>query len=149
MMMRRMFVGIAALAVVTAAAGAFATEDPIFTRKSLMDANGTAAGAATALIKEEIAFHPGVAKSVFQTMRAVAYAYGDYFPAGSDTGDTKASPKIWEDAAGFAAALQKFQQDADAALAANPQDLEAFKAAFGQAAGNCKACHDAYRLPMN
>jgi cytochrome c556 len=148
-MMRRIYVGLAALAVVTAAAGAYAVEDPIFTRKALMGANGAAAGAATAMIKEEVAFHPGVAKSVFATLRAVAYSYGDNFPPGSDQGETKASPKIWEDAAGFAAALTKFQQDADAALAANPQDLDAFKAAFGQVAGNCKACHDAFRLPMN
>ena len=28
-------------------------------------------------------------------------------------------------------------------------DLEAFKAAFGQVASNCKACHDTYRIPSN
>jgi cytochrome c556 len=144
--MRRLFVGLAALAVVSAAAGAYATEDPVFTRKSLMDANGGAAGLAGAMMKGDVPFSPAAAKSVFLTLHAVAYSYGDYFPAGSDTGDTKASPKIWEDAAGFAAALQKFQQDADAALAANPQDLEAFKAAFGQVASNCKSCHDSFRL---
>jgi cytochrome c556 len=147
--MRRFIVGFAALSVAVVAAGAYAVEDPIFTRKSLMDANGAAAGAASAMVKEEVPFHPGVAKSVFQTMHAVAYSYGDYFPEGSSTGDTKASPKIWEDPDGFAAALLKFQQDTDAAIAAEPQDLEAFKAAFGQVAGNCKACHDAYRLPSS
>jgi len=147
--MRRLIVGLAALSVVAVTAGAYATQDPIMTRKALMGSNGAAAGAGGAMMKEEVPFHPAVAKSVFATMRAVAYSYGDYFPAGSDTGDTKASPKIWEDAAGFAAALQKFQQDADAALAANVQDLEAFKASFGQVTGNCKACHDAFRLPSN
>jgi cytochrome c556 len=147
--MRRMIVGFAALSVAIVAAGAYAVEDPIFTRKALMSANGGAAGAGGAMLKEEVAFHPGVAKSVFLTMRAVAYSYGDYFPAGSDTGETKASPKIWEDAAGFAAALAKFQQDADAAIAADVKDLAAFQAAFGQVTGNCKACHDAFRLPMN
>jgi len=145
--MRRLFVGLAVLAVVSAAAGAYAVEDPVFTRKSLMDANGGAAGLAGAMMKGDVPFSPAAAKSVFLTHHAVAYSYGDYFPAGSDTGDTKASPKIWEDAAGFAAALQKFQQDTDAAIAANPQDLDAFKAAFGQVASNCKACHDAYKLP--
>ena len=147
--MRRWIVGLAALSVVAVTAGAYATQDPIMTRKLLMDANGAAAGTGGAMMKEEIPFHPGVAKGVFVTMRAVAYSYGDYFPAGSDQGDTKASPKIWEDMAGFTAALEKFQKDVDAALAANPQDLEAFKAAFGAAASNCKACHDTYRLPMN
>ncbi len=145
-MMRRLLVGIAALGVIVAAAGANAAEDPIAQRKTLMDANGAAAGAGVAMLKEQVPFNPGIAKSVFATMRAVAATYGDYFPAGSDTGDTKASPKIWEDAAGFAAALQKFQKDTDAALAAKVQDLNSFKTAFGQAAGNCQDCHDAFKL---
>ena len=147
--MRRLIVGLATLSVVAVAAGAYATQDPIMTRRALMSSNGAAAGAGGAIMKGEVPFSPAVAKSVFATMRAVSYAYGDYFPAGSDQGDTKASPKIWEDMAGFTSALQKFQQDADAALAADVQDLEAFKAAFGTVTGNCKACHDVYRLPMN
>ena len=147
--MRRLIVGLAALSVAAVTAAAYATEDPIQTRKWLMDSNGAAAGAGAAMLKEETPFHPGVANSVFQMMHAVAYSYGDYFPAGSDAGDTKASPKFWEDAAGFAAALAKFQQDTDAAIAAKPADLEAFKVAFGQVTGNCKACHDAFRIPSN
>lgn len=147
--MRRLIVGLAALSVIAVTVGAYATQDPIMTRRALMSSNGAAAGAGGAMMQGEAPFHPAVAKSVFATMRAVSLSFGDYFPAGSDTGDTKASPKIWEDAAGFAATLAKFQQDADAAVAANVQDLEAFKTAFGQVTGNCKACHDAYRLPSN
>lgn len=147
--MRRVIVGLAALSVVAVTAGAYATQDPIMTRKALMDANGGAAGIGGAMMKGEIPFHANAAKGVFLAMRAVSYSVGDYFPAGSDKGETKASPKIWEDMAGFTAALEKFQKDAEAALAANVQDLEAFKTAFGQVASNCKACHDVYRLPMN
>lgn len=147
--MRRLIVGLAALAVAGMAVNAYATEDVVKTRKLLMDANGGAAGTGAAIMKGDIPFNPAVAKSVFLTMHAVAYSYGDYFPEGSGGGDTKASPKIWEDAAGFAAALAKFQQDTDAAIAADVQDIDAFKAAFGTVAANCKSCHDVYRLPMN
>jgi len=145
--MRRLFVGFAALSIV--AVSAYATEDPIFTRQELMKANGAAAGAGAAMLKGEVPFHPAVARSSLMTMNAVSYSYGDYFPPESNSGDTKASPKIWEDAAGFAAALQKFQQDTDAALKADPQDLEAFKTAFGQAASNCNSCHETFRLENN
>jgi cytochrome c556 len=148
-MMRRWYVGLATLAVAVTAVGAYAVEDPILSRKALMDANNSAAGAGIALLKEQVPFNANVAKSVLLTMRAVAYTYGDYFPAGSDTGNTKASPKIWEDPAAFAAALEKFQKDADAAVAAKPQDLESFKAAFSQVAGNCQDCHDSFRLSSN
>ena len=51
--MRRLIVGISLIAVAVAAAAAYATEDPIFTRKSLMDANGAAAGAGSAMMKGE------------------------------------------------------------------------------------------------
>jgi len=145
--MRRLIIGLAAVAVAGTAMSAYAIDDPIKTRKWLMDANGGAAGAGAAMMKGDVAFNAAIAKSVFLTMHAVAYSYGDYFPEGSGTGDTKAGPKIWEDAAGFAAALAKFQQDTDAALAANVADLDGFKAAFGTVAGNCKSCHDAFRLP--
>lgn len=144
--MRRALVVVGALAVAATSVSAFATEDPIFTRKKLMDANGAAAGASAAMLKGETPFSAAVAKSALQTMNAVAYAYGDYFPAGSDSGDTKASPKIWEDAEGFAAALKKFEADTDAAVAAKPEDLESFKAAFGQVAANCKSCHESFKL---
>ena len=145
--MRRLIFGLVALAVAGTAVSAYATDDPIKTRRWLMDANGGAAGAGAAMMKGDVPFNAAVAKSVFLTMHAVAYSYGDYFPEGSGTGDTKAGPKIWEDAAGFAAALTKFQQDTDAALAADIADLDAFKASFGTVAGNCKSCHDVYRLP--
>ena len=56
-MMRRLLVGLAALAVAVTAAGANAVEDPIFTRKSLMDANGAAAGAGIAMMKEQVPFN--------------------------------------------------------------------------------------------
>ena len=144
--MRRLLVGLTSLSLIAVAASAYATSDPIATRKTQMDANGGAAGAAVAMIKGEVPFNAAVSKSVFQTMHAVAYAYGDYFPEGSGTANTKASPKIWEDAAGFAAALEKFQKDTDAAVAQDIQDLDTFKASFGTVAANCKSCHDTYRI---
>ena len=68
------------------------------------------------------------------------------YPVGSDKGDTTASPKIWEDTAGFTAAVEKFKTDAAAAVAANPQDLESFKTQFAAVQGNCGACHQSYRI---
>ena len=69
------------------------------------------------------------------------------FPAGSDKGDTKAAPKVWEDMAGFKAANQKLIEATDAALAAPPQDVGALGAAMGGIGGACGGCHKEYRLP--
>jgi cytochrome c556 len=128
---------------------AHATDDVLTTRKKLMDANGAATGAAAAMAKEEVAFNPAIAKAALVTWDAVAFAYGDYFPEGSNTGDTRASPKIWEDQAGWNAALEKFRTDAAAALAADPKDLESFKTAMGPVTENCRSCHEAFRLERN
>ncbi len=68
------------------------------------------------------------------------------FPEGTDKGDTEASPKIWEDMAGFQAKVDKFKTDAAAALAAAPADLDALKVEFGKVAANCGGCHETFRI---
>jgi cytochrome c556 len=141
-----MVLGSIAISLGLAASAAFSAEDPIMTRQKLMQANGGAAGAAQAMIKGEVPFSPAVAQAALRTFNAVAYSVGDYFPAGSDQGKTRASPKIWEDMAGFQARLAEFQADTDAARQADPQTLEAFQAAMGEIGQNCQACHEAYRL---
>ncbi len=71
------------------------------------------------------------------------------FPAGSDQGDTKALPKIWEDTAGFEAAEDKFEAAAAASIAAAPQDVDALKAQVGAIGQACAGCHETFRRPMN
>jgi len=147
--MRRACLGLAALAVALASTAAVAVEDPILTRKKLMDANGASVGAAQAMIKGETPFHPAVAKAALQNFASVGYAFGDYFPPGSDQGDTRASPRIWEDMAGFQQAVTQFRQDSEAALASEPATLEAFQAAMGTVGRHCQSCHEDYRLERN
>jgi cytochrome c556 len=147
--MRRLLFGGLALAVGIVTTTAFAVDDPIATRKKLMQANGGAVGAMQAMIKGEIPFSAAVAQSAYRTFNAVAYSIGDFFPAGSDQGDTHASPKIWEDMAGFEAALVKFQEASDAARQTDPKSVEDLQAAMGMIGPSCGGCHETYRLPMN
>ncbi len=88
---------------------------------------------------------------VIATLNATAHTFGDYFPEGSaDPAKSGAAPKIWEDPAGFEAALAKFSADVAAAMQASgkagPADKEAFQAAITPVLGNCKTCHETYRL---
>jgi len=147
--MKRIFkIAVAAVLLVTGTA--FAADDPIAVRKALMQATGAAAGLSGGMMKGEIAYNPAAGKSAIASLRAVAHSLGDYFPEGSLTGDTTASPKIAEDADGWNKALAKFIADTDAAAKASgkdgPADLDAFKAAAGPVLGNCKACHEAFRV---
>lgn len=127
-----------------------AATDPISVRKALMDGIAADAGVAGGVMKGEIAYSPAVGKAVIESMKGAALAYGEFFPEGSDTGDTKASPKIWSDRAGFDAELAKFQQALLAAGEASgregPADQAAFAAAIQPAFASCKSCHEAYRI---
>ncbi|MGN6772275.1 MAG: c-type cytochrome [Rhizobiaceae bacterium] len=143
-------IALAVSAIMLSAAAAAAADDPIASRKALMDANGAAAAVSAAILKGDMDYNPTVAKAAIMTLRAVSHSYGAFFPAGSDQGQTKASPKIWEDMAGFQKELGKFQEQADAAAKASgkdgPADLAAFKAAVTPILGDCKDCHQSYRL---
>ena len=133
------------LSVGVVSTAAFATDDPILTRKKLMQANGGAMGAAQAMIKGEMPFNPVVAQAALRNFNAVAYSFGDYFPEGSDQGDTRASPKIWAEMAKFQQYLTGFQAHTDAARQADPKTLEAFQASLADIGQDCQKCHEEFR----
>lgn len=122
--------------------------DPIADRQALMKANGKAVGSIVPIAKGEAPFDAAAVAAAFAAINegAMKLDVATLFPAGSDKGDTTASPKIWEDAAGFQAAVDKFKADAAAAAASNPADLAAFQTQFGTLTKNCGTCHETYRI---
>ncbi len=121
--------------------------DAVSDRKAAMKNVGMAMGAAVKMLKGEMDYNPVVASLAFAVMNNSAIGLTGLFPKGSETGgDTTASPKIWSDMGGFSSAVAKYQADAAAAVAAKPADMDAFKAVFGKVAGNCKSCHEGYRI---
>jgi cytochrome c556 len=123
--------------------------DPIADRQALMKANGKAAGSLAPIVKGEKPFDAATVKAAFETLAEDARNFDAdrLFPAGSETGsDTKASPAIWSDRAGFVAAIEKFRTNTAAAVAANVQDLDALKLQFGAVSQTCSCCHQAFRV---
>lgn len=148
-MMRLPFV-LSALAALSLPA--IAAEDPIVARQALMSSNGGAAAVAAAMLKGEIPYNPVVARSALVSLAATAAVFGDYFPEGSDDpARSKASPKIWQDRAGFDAELTKFQTGTARAVEAagrdGPADSAAFQAAVLPVFDSCKTCHESYQIP--
>ncbi len=142
--MRKLFFGVAAVALLASSA---ANAQSIELRKAMMKSNEASMGVLVKTIKGEMEYDPAAVLEAFTKMHKVATQIGEFFPEGSETGgETTASPKIWEDKAGFEAALKKYADDTAAAMAAAPQDKEAFTAVFGPVAGNCNSCHQVYRL---
>lgn len=140
--MVRSILVVASLLVVGTAA--VAQTDVIAERKSIMRGNGAAARAGTQIVRGEVPFDVAKAREVFDGIAGGMNRFPNLFPETSKTGDTKASPRIWEDMAGFRAASAKIVSEASAAAAAST-DLESFRANFQRVAANCQSCHQAYR----
>ena len=69
------------------------------------------------------------------------------FGEGTDLGDTKAKPQLWQEQAQFKQLAGKMQDEMKKLKAAvNAGDLEKIKLAFKATSGTCKSCHDDYRM---
>jgi cytochrome c556 len=145
--MRRSIAALSILALATGGALA-ALADPIAERQAAMKRISGHMRDLAPFARGEQAYD---AAAVMQRLQALdaemkAYDVALLFPDGSETGgDTEASAKIWDDKAGFQAAVDKFAGDIAAAVSANPQDLNAFTPVFGEVGANCRSCHGAFR----
>ena len=118
---------------------------PIDDRQAIMKGIAAATKKGAAMAKGEVPFDAAQAKAILQVYIDGAAKMPTLFPEDSKTGgDTSASPKIWEDMAGFKAAFAKFAADAQAGLSAS--DTASFAKAFGAVTGNCASCHQTYRI---
>lgn len=123
--------------------------DPIAERQNLMKAQAQATGGGAKMLKGEEAFDLARARKIFETYLVTTSKFAGLFPDDSKTGGkTRALPSIWQDRAGFNAAIAKFDADAKAGLAATTS-VDTFKAAFQKATTNCQSCHETYRAPQS
>ncbi len=126
-----------------------ANADPVADRIAVMKESGKITfGGLGPVVKGEAPFDAAAVNTALAALNtnAMKIDVAALFPAGSDQGETTASPKIWEDMAGFTALMDKMKADVAAAVAANPQDLDALKVQFGAITKNCGACHETYRI---
>ncbi|MBZ9808770.1 cytochrome c [Mesorhizobium sp. BR1-1-9] len=142
--MRKLVVAISMLAF----AGSAAFADPILDRQALMKERGKIVGGLSKVVKGEEPFDASAVLTALQALQANAEKFDAdvLFPAGSDTGDTTAAPKIWQDMAGFKATEDKYLADVKAAVAAAPADVESLKTQIGVIGSDCGTCHKGYRV---
>ena len=68
-----------------------------------------------------------------------------FFGEGTDKGETRAKPEIWQKRADFDAKMDKMIIEARKLPQAVRTDLAALRKAVGDAGDACQACHDDYR----
>lgn len=120
--------------------------NPIADRKALMKGNSSAAGTIARMLKGEAPYDKAAAEKALQQIRMSGEKGPSLYPAGSDKGDTRALPKIWENKADFDARFAELSKDAEAALT-KTGSVEELKAVFGSVVQNCGGCHEQYRAP--
>jgi cytochrome c556 len=142
--MRKLILAISMLAF----AGSAAFADQILDRQAMMKERGKIVGGLSKMVKGEQAFDAAEVLTALQALEVNAEKFDAdvLFPVGSDSGDTTASPKIWEDMAGFKATEDKYLANVKAAAAAAPGDVDALKTQLGTLGGDCGTCHKAYRI---
>ncbi|MBB6012295.1 cytochrome c556 [Aquamicrobium lusatiense] len=142
--MKKLLLAISIFAI----AGSAAFADTLADRKALMKERGKLTGELSKVVKGETPFDAAAVLKTLQDMQANAEKFDveALYPAGSDTGDTTAAPKIWEDPDGFKAAEGKFEAAVNAAVTDAPADVDALKAKFGAIGASCGACHETFRV---
>lgn len=114
-------------------------------RKTILKGFGDDTRPIVGMMKGETAFDLAKVKATLASYASGAEKLPGLFPENSKTGKTEASPKIWTEKAKFDGLFAKLKSDAEKASAAIT-DEASFKANFPKVLGNCKACHDDYRV---
>ena len=127
------------------AAAQFAkAEDAIKYRQGALFVLGQHFGRLGAMVQGKIPFDAKAAQDNAEVVLNMSKLPWAGFGPGTEGG--KAKPAIWKEQAKYKEHADKFEAEAVKLSAATKTgNLDNLKAAFGDAAGTCKACHDAYR----
>jgi cytochrome c556 len=136
---------LATAASLVALATTVAFAGPVEDRQAIMKGVAAATKTAVGMAKGETPYDDAKAKQVFQVYVNAAAKMPTLFPAGTDKGETTASPKIWDDMTTFKAGFAKLGTDAEAAMAASV-DQASFGKALGVVTKNCGTCHETFRI---
>lgn len=121
-------------------------EDAVKYRQSALSVMGTHFSRLGAMANGRVPFDVKVAQdnaALVETLSKLPWAG---FTADSAKVSSKAKSDIWKDEAKFKQASDTMMAEvAKLNVAAKTGNLDQIKAAFGNAAGSCKACHDAFR----
>ena len=121
-------------------------EDQIRMRKGALTVMSWNFGVIGAMVKGQRPYDQAEA-----TKRAEAVAFASHLPweafgPGTDTGDTRALPAVWQQGDKFKAGQERLQSEtAKLVQAAQSGDAGQLKSQFGATAKACSACHDDFR----
>jgi len=126
-----------------------AQQDLVKSTQTIMKNTGKNAGAVGAMVKGEKPYDQATVDAAMVIVDETAKKLPTLFPVGMKglkaDGDYSASPKIWEDKAGFDAHIASFAKavtDAKGKI----KDLDSLKATWPAIGKECGGCHETYRV---
>ena len=126
-----------------------AQQDQVKQTQAMMKGNGKNAGALAAMVKGEKAYDQATVDAAMAQFEDTVKKFPTLFPDSikgmKPEGDYYASPKVWEDRAGFQEHVASFSKAvADAKGKIN--DLDTLKATLPVIGKQCGGCHETYRV---
>jgi cytochrome c556 len=123
--------------------------DQVKQTQTVMKGNGKNAGALAAMVKGEKPYDQATVDAALAQFEDTVKKFPTLFPEGTKglkpEGDYYASPKVWEDKAGFdehIASFGKAVTDANGKI----KDLDTLKVALPVIGKQCGGCHEIYRV---
>jgi cytochrome c556 len=126
-----------------------AQQDQVKQTQAMMKGNGKNAGAMAAMVKGEKPYDQATVDAAMAQFEDTVKKFPTLFPDSikgmKPEGDYYASPKVWEDRAGFQEHVASFSKAvADAKGKIN--DLDTLKATLPVIGKQCGGCHETYRV---
>ena len=145
--MKRMLV--VAGALLLGAGAVMAQQETVKEVQTLMKGNGKNAGAVAAMVKGDKPYDQATVDTALAQFEDTAKKLPTLFPANAKglkpEGDFSASPKVWEDKAGFEAKIASFAKVVSESKS-KIKDLDTLKANFPAIGKECGGCHEGFRL---
>ena len=137
--------GVFAAAALVVQAQELKPEDQVKQRRSAYAVMGYNFASLAAMAQEKKPYSRDEAIRNADLVAALCDYMKNFFGEGTDKGETKAKPEIWQHRADFDDKMEKMIVEARKLPQAARADLPALKKAVADAGKACKACHDDYR----
>jgi cytochrome c556 len=128
-----------------------AQQDQVKATQAVMKGNGKNAAALAAMVKGEKPYDQATVDAAMAQFEETIQKFPTLFPDSikglKPEGDYSASPKVWEDRAGFNQQVASFSK-AVADARGKIKNLDSLKVALPVIGKQCGGCHETYRIKM-
>jgi cytochrome c556 len=125
-------------------AAAWAQTNVVEQRQNIMKTFGAQVRTVSGMLRGQAPFDLAQVQTALNTFSEGSQKAPPLFAPGSDVGDTKALPSVWERKAEFNGLFEQFNKDSQTALA-SIKDEASFKATMPKVLENCGTCHKSFR----